>query len=248
MRSIHAIAKYELKMQLKNIGVWLVLAFALAMGLLDNFPSAANMKRLAFLTEQGYVVSRILSQEGVLLLFGLMFFISGRIRDDRKRGTMELFMGSPLAKCQYLWGKISGNYGFTLLMTLLLLLLNALVHFIFNPGRFTLTPYAVGFLALAIPACFFVTACAVALPMVMDIRLFYILFSVYFIINVGVISAITRSIYLFQPDLLKLLYKYESFETIHYTKLLWNLTFLIGAGMLSILLLSLNKRFWREAR
>lgn len=246
MGKILAIAGYELKMQTKNIGVWLVLAFALAMSLLDNFPSIENMKRLEFLTEQGYVVRRLLAQEGVLILFGLMFFISDRVRGDKKRGVMELFMASPLAKRQYILGKIFGNYSLALLILLLHLLVNALVHLIFNPGVFTFAPYIAGFFAMAVPAGFFVTAYAVALPVIMDIRLFYIVFSVYFIINIGIITALPNSIFLFQPDLLKLLFKFRFFEAIDLVKLLWNLLFLIGGGMLAILLLRLNKRFWRE--
>lgn len=250
MRNILSILKYELKMQLKNVGFWVVLAFAVAATLWDNFPSEANISRLNFLTDQGYVVSRLLAHEGVLLLFGIMFLLSDRIRGDKKRGTIELFMASPLSKAQYIWGKFLGNYAITLLVMAVYLAVNALVQFIYNPGPFTLMPYAVGFFAMSVPACFFLSACAVALPVIVDIRLFYVVFSVYFLMNSDFIyteNSILRSLYLFQRDMLKLVYTYEQFETVMVTKLLWNLVFLICVGIGSMLLLQANKRYWREA-
>jgi len=40
------IAKYEWKMQIKNPGFWLILAFALIIAGFDSFPTSANMARL----------------------------------------------------------------------------------------------------------------------------------------------------------------------------------------------------------
>lgn len=250
MYNILSISKYELKMQLKNVGLWEIWSFAVAAALWDNFPSEANMNRLDFLTDQGYVVSRLLSHEGVLLLFGLMFMLSDRIRGDKKKGTMELFMASPLSKFQYIWGKFLGNYAALLLVMASYLTVHAVVQCFYNPGPFTILPYAVGFLAMCVPACFIVSACSVALPVVVDIRLFYVVFSVYFLMNSDFIyteNSILRSLYLFQSDMLKLVYTYESFETIMAQKLLWNLAFLLCVGLGSMLLLQGSKRYWREA-
>jgi polyferredoxin len=84
MRSIGTIAKYELKMQLRSPAFWILLFFGVVIALLDNFPSPANLARLKSLVNQGYVVSRLLLQPGLVLLFGSMFLVSGRIRNDRK--------------------------------------------------------------------------------------------------------------------------------------------------------------------
>ncbi len=249
MSNVLSISKYELKMQLKNIGIWAIWAFAAAAALWDNFPSEANLNRLEFLSDQGYVVSRLLSHEGVLLLFGLMFLLADRIRGDGKKGTMELFMASPLSKAQYIWGKLLGNYATLLLVMAVYLGIHAVAQYFYTPGPFTLLPYVVGLIAMCIPACFFVSACSVALPAVVDIRLCYVVFSVYFLMNSDFIyieNSILRALYLFQSDMLKLVYTYESFETIMIQKLLWNLAFLLCAGLASMLLLQGNRRYWRE--
>lgn len=249
MRNIATILKYEISMQIKSVRLWVVFAFALAVALLDNFPSEANLDRLDFLTDQGYVVSRILAHAGVLMLFGFMFLLSDRIRGDRKKGISELFMASPLSKKQYIWGKVLGNYVTVLFTMAIYFAINALVQLVHNPGPFSPVPYAVGFFAMAVPACFFVSACAVALPAVIDIRMFYVLFSIYFLMNTDFIyteNGMIRSLYLFQKDILKLVYTYIQFEQIIPAGLLWNLAFLICSGIGAILLLKCRKSIWRE--
>jgi hypothetical protein len=54
------IAKYELKMQIRRIGGWLVFAFSMIVALLDDFPSEANVKHLVELPKQGCVVYRLI--------------------------------------------------------------------------------------------------------------------------------------------------------------------------------------------
>lgn len=249
MHNILSILKYELKMQLKNAWLWMVVAFATGVTLCDTFPSAANMSRLAYLADQGYVVLRLLAHGGVLLLFGAMFILSGRIRGDIRRGTIELLSACPLRKHEYIWGKFLGSYAATLLALALYLVVNALVHWAWNPGPFSPVPYGVGFFAMSVPACFFVSASTVAFPVVVDIRLFYTVFSVYFLINSGFIyteNSILQSLFLFQKEMLKLVYTFDGFDSIAVSRLLGNLAFLLCAGAGSLLLLQGNKRFWRE--
>ncbi len=158
-------------------------------------------------------------------------------------------MASPLRKAQYIWGKLLGNYAALLLVMAAYLGIHAVAQYFYTPGHFTLLPYVVGLFAMCVPACFFVSACSVALPVVMDIRLFYVMFSVYFLMNSDFIyteNSILRSLYLFQSNMLKLVYTYKSFEIIMIQKLLWNLAFLLCVGLASMLLLQGNRRYWRE--
>jgi ABC-type transport system involved in multi-copper enzyme maturation permease subunit len=155
MNKTALIAKYELKMQIRRIGGWLVFAFSMVLALLDDFPSAANVKRLAELPKQGYVVYRLIGQPGIILLFGLMFLLSNRIRGDWKSGTLDLFTTAPIRKAQYLGGKILGNFGYLLCMTGLYLAVNGVIQAVFTPGQFTAIPYFVGFIVVIFPACFF---------------------------------------------------------------------------------------------
>ncbi len=140
------------------------------------------------------------------------------------------------------------NYAALLLVMAAYLGVHAVAQYFYTPGPFTLIPYVVGLLTMCVPACFFVSACSVTLYVVADIRLFYVVFSVYFLMNSDFIyteNSILRSLYLFQSDMLKLIYTYESFETIMIQKLLWNLAFLLCVGLASMLLQG-NRRYWRE--
>lgn len=247
MRNIATIARYEAKMQLKNVGFWLLLAFGLAISLFDNFPSQANMKRLNFLGDQGYVVSRLMMQSGLVLLFGLMFLVSDRIRSDKKSGAAELYMATPLSQKQYILGKFTGNYAASLLLLGIYLAVNASVHLFFNPTPFNLLPYIAGFIVVAMPAAFFVVACSIILPAIVDIRLFYAVFSAYFLYNIIVVPAThSRPFYMLIGDLVKVVFTYGFAAS--YQSMSLNFVFLIGLGAVSIALLLWNKRFWRESR
>ncbi len=234
-------------MQLKKPGFWLILAFGLTLGLLDNFPSEGNLQRLPLLTEQAYVVSRLLMQTGVLLLFGFMFLVSNRIREDRKSGTLDLFMAAPVDKFEYITGKISGNFILLLVLMGIYLLINACVQAIFNPAPFTAIPYLTGFFANVVPACFFLAGCSVCLPALADIRLVYFIFSVYFMANIMIVpgdSTMLPFFFILGGDLIKLVYRY-GFGITFYANLLFNLVFLLGLGLLPVLILIGNRRFWR---
>jgi len=245
MRNALTIARYESKMQLKNIGFWLVLAFGLGISLFDNYPSKANMERLEFLTDQGYVVSRLLLQAGLILLFGFMFLVSGRIRGDIKIGIAELYMAAPLSKKQYVLGKFLGNYLVSLLFMGIYMAVNAYVHLFFNPAPFSLLPYIIGFIVIVIPSAFFVVSSSITFPAIIDIRLFYAVFSAYFMYNVIIVPKNhLRPFYMLVGDTVKIVFPYGS--GISYQSMLLNLLFLIGVGIVSIMLLLWNKRFWRE--
>ena len=242
------IAKYEWKMQIRRIGGWLVFAFSLVIALLDDFPSAANMKRLAELPRQGYVVYRLIGQPGIILLFGLMFLLSDRIRGDWKSGTLDLFTTAPIRKAQYLTGKFLGNFGYLLGMTGLYLAVNGAIQAVFAPGRFTALPYLVGLIAVLLPACFFLAMCSLAIPVLLDIRLFYAAFSVYFMANLIIVPEKGVSglpfWFLLTGGLSRFVYRFD-LNTLDFGNIAANLIFLLGAGLLAFVLLLAKRRYWR---
>ena len=94
-----AVLRYEYKMLFLHPAGWGVLAAATALTLLDNFPSAGNLARLEFLDEPAYFVYRIMNFDSLILLFGLMFLLAGRIPLDARTGMRPLFMASRQASC-----------------------------------------------------------------------------------------------------------------------------------------------------
>lgn len=242
------IAKYELKMQTKRIGGWLVFTFSMFVALLDDFPSEANVKRLAELPKQGYVVYRLIGQPGIILLFGLMFLLSNRIRGDWKSGTLDLFTTAPIRKSQYLTGKILGNFGYLLCMTGLYLAVNGVIQAIFTPGQFTAMPYFVGFIAVILPACFFVAMCSLAIPMLLDIRFFYAAFAVYFMANLIIVPEKGVSDlpfwFLLTGGLSRFVYRFN-LNTLDFENITANLLFLLGIGFFAFTLLFAKRCYWR---
>lgn len=242
------IAKYEFKMQIGRIGGWLIFAFSLILALLDDFPSAANIRRLAELPKQGYVVYRLIGQPGIILLFGLMFLLSDRIRGDWKSGTLDLFTTAPIRKTQYLGGKFLGNFGYLLCMTGTYLAVNGIIQAIFTPGQFTVVPYFVGFIAVVLPACFFLATCSLAIPVLLDIRLFYAAFAVYFMANLIIVPP--KGVgglpfwFLLTGGLSRLVYRFN-LDVLDFGNIVANLIFLLGTGFSTFVLLFAKRRYWR---
>lgn len=247
MHNVAIIAKYECKVRIKSLGYWILLTAGLAISIIDNIPTSANIERLPFLMESGYVVSRLLVQTGVLLLFGIMFIVSNSIRGDKKAGVDNLLMAVDLSKSQYMLGKFLGNYLSTLLLMGIYMLINATVQLICLPEVFSIIPYLVGYITLVLPASFFIVGCSISLPMWIDLRLCYVIFTVYFMLNILLVpDSITLPFwFLFYGDLIKLVYKY-GFGTLIMENLISNLLFLIGTGLIIFLSLNFNNRFWRE--
>ena len=138
MRKMFSVLHYEYKMQFKRLVTWGVLLVATALSLLDNFPSAGNLARLEFLNEPAYFVYRIVSLDSLVLLFGLMFLLAGRIPIDTKTGMKSLLMSSALRKWQYVLGKLLGGFLYVFSMQCIFLLLNTMIYFIAAPFEISL--------------------------------------------------------------------------------------------------------------
>lgn len=247
VRNFLMVAKYEWKMQIRNLGFWVILALGLIIGGLDSFPTAANMARLDNqLLHSGYVAARLLTYV-VLMMFGFVFMVANRIRRDIKLGISELYMASPLAKGQYVAGKLAANVCVALAIVGIFFAVNAVVHLVFNPAPFDLVPYIIGFISVAVPMAVFTIGCSVSLPVIMDIRFVYVLMAGYFFLNVAIVpDSRWLPFYLLTGEPLKLINPYLGFGYKSGALMACNWLFLLGTGLLALLLLLCGKRYWRE--
>lgn len=246
-----SIIHYEYKMQISRIASWGIVIASMAITLMDNFPSAGNLARLEFLTQPSYFVYRTMSLDALIMVFGLMFLLSNRIPFDRKTGIKSLMMASPVTKGQYIFGKLFGGFLYTLTMLTLFLTLNTLIYFMAVPFNISVTdcliPLIKTLVISGLPVSIFISFISVALPAVMDIRLFYLLASALFIINAASIgSAEQMPFYLITSgDLMKLIWQHPKFPFTNTGSVQANLIFLVGCGTTAWLPLFLKRKFWR---
>jgi len=248
MPNLITIFKYEWKMQIRNLGFWIILLIALIVGGLDSFPTAANMIRLDNqLLSSSYVVTRLLRQEAVLMMFGFMFLTANRILRDHKLGVSQLYMATPLNKGNYIYGKFLANLGVALTLSAIFLIVNGAVHFTTNPGAFELTPYLIGFMVVVIPMAIFTVGTAMALSALTDIRLVYILMAGYFLLNIALVpDSRWLPFYLLAGEPLKLFNPRLGLGYRTGALMVFNWAFLIGTGLLANLVLVATGKLWRE--
>ena len=251
MRKILPIVHYEYKMLSRRFATWGVLVAATVISLLDNFPSISNLDRLEFLSQPDYFVFRIMSLSGLLLVFGLMFLLSDRFRIDIKTGVKPLFMAAPIKKSQYINAKLFAGFLYAITMIILYLTVCLIIYIMFSPARNSISEYLAPLgkviVISVIPVSFFIGFCAIALPAILDIRLFYFVISIIFIINaITVGSAEKIPFYLVFGDLVKLIWQHPKFPFNDTNSMIANLFFLIGCGLVSWALLFLRRRFWRN--
>lgn len=251
MRKLLSVVHYEYKMQVKRLSAWGIFLAATLLSLLDNYPSAGNLARLEFLNEPAYFVYRIMSLDSLVLLFGFVFLLAGRFPLDTKTGMKPLLMASTLKKSSYILGKLIGGFLFTFSMLCAFLSLNTAVYFIAAPFEVKLfeciSPLVKAVCFSALPVSLFVSFCSIALPGMMDIRLFYILAAIFFGFNaVYVGSADSMPFYLITSgDLVRLIWVHPKWPFVDTGSVLANGVFLIATSMLFGGLLFIKRRFWR---
>lgn len=252
MRKMTAIIHYEYKMQFKRLATWGVLLAVTVFTLLDNYPSAANLARLEFLNEPAYFVYRTMSLNGFVLMFGLMFLLAERFPLDHKTGMKLLLMSHALQKRQYIWGKLLGGFLYTFSILCIFLVLNTAIYFVAFPfpiSIFTcIVPLVKVIVVSALPVSLFVSLCSIALPGMIDIRLFYLLFVILFGVNAAYVgSANAAPFYMITSgDLIRLIWVNPKWSFNDTGSILANGAFLIGNGLIFGSLLFLKHRFWRS--
>lgn len=252
MRKMITIIHYEYKMQLKRPATWGVLLAVTIFSLLDNFPSAKNLARLEFLNEPAYFIYRTMSFDGLILMFGLMFLMAERFPIDNKTGMKPLLLSHALQKWQYVSGKLLGGFLYAFSALCIFLALNTAVYSAAAPFEISLpacmVPLAKAILVSALPVSLFVAFCSVALPGIIDIRLFYLLSAILFGINAANVgSANAAPVYLITSgDLIRLVWSHPKWPFIDAGSIWANWAFLIGNGLFFGSLLFLKHRIWRS--
>ncbi len=252
MCKMSAVIRYEFKMQFTRPAAWGVLLATMVFSLLDNFPSAGNLARLEFLNEPAYFVYRIMSFDSLILLFGLMFLTAGRFPLDTKTGMKSLFMSSPLQKRQYVWGKLLGGFIYFFSMLCVFLVLDTVIYVTAAPFELSfpqcIVPLTKAIFVSGLPVSLFVSVCSIALPGMIDIRLFYLLAAVLFGFNAAYVgSADAMPFYLITSgDLVRLIWVHPRWPFVDRGSVLANGIFLVGSGLLCVSLLFLKRKFWRS--
>ena len=251
MRRMLAVLRYEYKMQFRRLATWGIFLAATVLSLLDNFPSSANLARLEFLREPAYFVYRIMSLDSLVLLFGLMFLLAGRLPLDTKTGMKPLLMATPLQKWQYVLGKLLGGFLYVFSLLSIFLVLNTAIYAAAAPFEVSwaecIVPLLKALLVSAAPAGWFVSFVSIALPGMIDIRLFYILSAVLFGFNATYVgSAEAMPFYLITAgDLVRLIWVHPKWPFVDTGSVVANGGFLVGSGIVCGSLLFLKRKFWR---
>ncbi len=252
MCKIIAIIHYEYKMQFRRLATWGILLAVTVFALLDNYPSASNLARLEFLNEPAYFVYRTMSLNGFVLMFGLMFLLAERFPLDNKTGIKYLLMSHALPKSQYILGKLLGGFLYTFSILCIFLVFNTAVYFMAAPFPIPLlaciVPLVKAIIVSAFPVSLFVSLYSVALPGMIDIRLFYLFAALLFGVNAAYVgSANAAPFYMITSgDLIRLIWVNPEWLFCDTESILANGAFLIGSGFISGSLLFLKHRFWRS--
>ena len=236
MRKTVSILHYELKMQAKRPAVWGVFLAAAAMAQLDCFPSAQNLARLEFLNQPAYFVHRVMTLDALLLLFGLAILLANRFPADRKNAMGHLFLSYPLERRQYILGKLLGGFCLAYLLTALFLLCNTAVYVLAAPFAIApwewLLPLGKALALCAFPASWFTGLAAVALPGLVDIRLFYAAAALFFGWNAATVGSAESMPFclLTAGDLSRLLWVHPKWPGLAWGSVLANAAVLLGGG------------------
>lgn len=251
MRKISVIAHYEYKMLMMNRAAWGIYLAATFINLLDNYPSPHNLARLEFLCQPAYFLYRTICFDALILAFGLLFPLSGRFSADRKYGLHHMFMTLPVQKGQYLLGKLLGGWLYTLTLLCLFLGTNLFVYLIAAPFEADAAACIIllgkAVLVSALPVSLFIGLGSTALADLLDIRLFYLLAAILFLVNVTTVgSADAMPFYLVTSgDLTRLIWVHPKYTQLYPGAVLKNCLFLAGGGLACGGLLGAWHRPWR---
>lgn len=121
---------------------YIILSFYVQQSTMRQFGSAPFQMDIPSVVMESYfgVMSTI-------LLFLLPMVTMSILAEERKRGTMELLLTSPITRLQLILGKFFGAFIFLVVM-LLPAVLNILLLFTYSEPRPSMTPYLVGLLGV----------------------------------------------------------------------------------------------------
>ena len=137
-------------------------------------------------------------------------------------------------------------------MQCIFLLLNTMIYFIAAPFEISLieciVPLIKAIFVSLVPTSLFVSFCSIALPGMIDIRLFYILAAILFGFNATYVgSAEAMPFYLITSgDLVRLIWVHPRWPFVDMGSVIANGFFLVGSGLVCGSLLFLKHKFWRS--
>ena len=156
-----------------------------------------------------------------------------------------------MQKRHYLSGKLLGGWLYTLTMLCLFLGVNFLVYSLAAPFEMDaadcIASFAKTLWVSVLPVSLFIGLCSTALADLLDIRLFYLLAAILFLVNATTTgSALPMPFYLITSgDLVKLIWIHPKYPQISPSSVLANCLFLVGSGLVCIGLLGIGHRPWR---
>lgn len=142
-------------------------------------------------------------------------------------------------------------YDYVFSMQCIFLLLNTMIYFIAAPFEISLieciVPLIKAIFVSLVPTSLFVSFCSIALPGMIDIRLFYILAAILFGFNATYVgSAEAMPFYLITSgDLVRLIWVHPRWPFVDMGSVIANGFFLVGSGLVFGCLLFLKHKFWR---
>ncbi len=177
MSNFSGILRYEFLMQIRRKAVWAGMAVPFVLLALPDV-LRANRELLP----DGLALGDFVILQLIFVPIVAGFFLSDRLYRDQRLATDDWVSVSSANKREYLWGKYVGAVAATLMVTLVYWMVAILVECAI--GSYSPNVIGYGFIAFwvtAVPAYFFIGAYSVALPRVMSLRLYQILFTCYWL-------------------------------------------------------------------
>ncbi len=179
MQSFIAVFRYELRMSIRRLSLWLTFGILMVPYLTSAFSPPALTERLPAANE---VVSYAGTFAFMLNLFTPVvagILVADRLVRDRKTGVDELLRSTALPRWAYLAGKYAGALLSVVAPVLLCSLLFGLLTVASGAPLGLLPAMALTFLGINLPALAFVTAFSLACPLIMPVRVYQVLFTGY---------------------------------------------------------------------
>ena len=179
MSIFRGILYYEFLMQLRRKALWIALAVPYA---LLTVPDILRVRWREDLQSIGTALVFYAQPLQIFVPIVAGFFLSDRLYRDAQLGTEDWVAISHASKRSYIWGKYLGAVTATLLASFTFWVGGILIEAAFGVVPAATVIYAaIAFFLMAIPAYLFIGAYCVAVPRVMSLRLYQILFSCYWL-------------------------------------------------------------------
>jgi ABC-2 type transport system permease protein len=179
MNRFLGIVSYEYRMSIRRWGVWLAFGICTLPVVIVMVASPADSTGLVSPLALWSSAGELAWSFNLFMPVVAGISVSDRLVRDRRLGVSELFDSTPLNTVTYILGKYTGAMlaaltplcGFSLALSALIAIVGGLPGFI--PAMLS------AFLAINLPAFLFIGAFSLALPLVLPLRVYQVLFTGY---------------------------------------------------------------------